>query len=49
MFVEAERRRGSITVPEAEATMATVKGMEPPFVCVRGREVPEWLAPLMPD
>jgi aryl-alcohol dehydrogenase-like predicted oxidoreductase len=49
MFVEAERRRGSITMPEAEATMATVKELEPPFVRVRGREVPDWLAPLMPD
>jgi aryl-alcohol dehydrogenase-like predicted oxidoreductase len=49
MFVEAERRRSSITVPQAEATMATVEGLEPPFVRVRGREVPDWLEPLMPD
>ena len=49
MFVEAERRRSSITMPEAEATMARVKGLEPPFVRVRGREVPDWLEPLMPD
>ena len=48
LFVEAERRRSAITVPEAEAVMATVRGFEPPFVRVKGREVPEWLAPLMP-
>jgi len=48
MFVEAEHRRGSVTIAEAESVMAKVEGMEPPFVRVPGREVPEWLEPLMP-
>jgi aryl-alcohol dehydrogenase-like predicted oxidoreductase len=47
LFVEAERRRGTITVAEAEAAMAGVSELEPPFVRVPGREVPEWLEPLM--
>jgi|SRR5262245_2765474 len=49
MFVEAERRRSSITVREAEASMADVSELEPPFVRVPGREVPDWLEPLMPE
>jgi aryl-alcohol dehydrogenase-like predicted oxidoreductase len=47
LFVEAERRRSEITVAQAEAAMAGVSEMEPPFVRVPGREVPDWLAPLM--
>lgn len=47
-FVEAERRRDRISVRQAEAAMAGVPEMEPPFVRVPGREVPDWLEPLMP-
>ena len=47
-FVEAERRRDTIGVRQAEAAMAGVSEMEPPFVRVPGREVPDWLEPLMP-
>ena len=49
MFVEAERRRDSITVPQAEAAMAGVSELEPPFVRVPGREVPDWLESLMSE
>jgi aryl-alcohol dehydrogenase-like predicted oxidoreductase len=49
MFVEAERRRSSITVSEAEDTMADVSELEPLFVRAPGREVPDWLEPLMHD
>lgn len=49
MFVEAERRRDSITVPQAEAAMDGVSELEPPFVRVPGREVPDWLESLMPE
>ncbi|HET8527087.1 MAG TPA: aldo/keto reductase [Actinomycetota bacterium] len=49
MFVEAERRRQEITVEQAEAAMAGVSEMEPPFIRVRGREVPDWLESLMPE
>lgn len=47
LFIEAERRRDSITVARAEAAMAEVSELEPPFVRVSGREVPDWLEPLM--
>ena len=47
MFVAAERRRHEITVEQAEAAMAGVSEMEPPFLRVPGREVPDWLEPLM--
>jgi aryl-alcohol dehydrogenase-like predicted oxidoreductase len=49
MFVEAERRRDAVTVPQAEAAMAGVSDLEPPFVRVPGREVPDWLESLMPE
>jgi aryl-alcohol dehydrogenase-like predicted oxidoreductase len=49
LFVEAERRRDAISVTQAEAAMAGVSELEPPFVRVPGREVPEWLEPLMPE
>jgi aryl-alcohol dehydrogenase-like predicted oxidoreductase len=48
MFVEAERRRSSIAVPQAEAVLAEVPELASPFVRVPGREVPDWLEPLMP-
>lgn len=48
MMIEAERR-ALATSPEAAATqLATVPEMEPPFVRVPGREVPDWLEHLMP-
>jgi aryl-alcohol dehydrogenase-like predicted oxidoreductase len=47
-FVEAERSRDTISVQQAEAAMAGVPELEPPFVRVPGREVPDWLEPLMP-
>jgi aryl-alcohol dehydrogenase-like predicted oxidoreductase len=49
MFVEAERRRNAISASQAEAAMAGVSELEPPFVRVPGREVPDWLEPLMPE
>jgi aryl-alcohol dehydrogenase-like predicted oxidoreductase len=49
LFVEAERRRAAISVPQAEAAMAGVSELEPPFVRVPGREVPDWLESLMPE
>ena len=47
-FVEAERSRDTISVQRAEAAMAGVSELEPPFVRVPGREVPDWLESLMP-
>ena len=49
LFVRAERRRVEISVAQAEAAMAGVSEMEPPFVRVPGREVPDWLESLMPE
>jgi aryl-alcohol dehydrogenase-like predicted oxidoreductase len=46
--IDAERRRGSIDRDAAERTLAAVPEMEPPFVRVPGRRVPEWLEPLVP-
>jgi aryl-alcohol dehydrogenase-like predicted oxidoreductase len=45
--VEAEHRRSSISVEDAEATLTRVPEMEPPFVRVPGRRVPDWLEPLV--
>ena len=48
LFVEAERRRASIDVGRAEAELAAVPDLEPPFVRSPGRVVPDWLEPLVP-
>ncbi|MGZ4125982.1 MAG: aldo/keto reductase [Actinomycetota bacterium] len=45
--VEAERRRSTISVEDAEATLDAVPEMAPLFVRVPGREIPDWLEPLM--
>jgi aryl-alcohol dehydrogenase-like predicted oxidoreductase len=45
--IEAERRRSSISVEDAAATLMRVPEMEPPFVRVPGRRVPDWLEPLV--
>lgn len=49
LFVEAERHRSSVDVARAEAELATVPDLEPPFVRSPGRVVPDWLAPLVPE
>jgi predicted aldo/keto reductase-like oxidoreductase len=49
LFVEAERRRGSRTSEEVEAELSHISELEPPFVRVQGRAVPDWLEPLMPN
>jgi aryl-alcohol dehydrogenase-like predicted oxidoreductase len=49
LFVEAERRRPSIEVAAAEAELASVPDLEPPFLRSAGRVVPDWLAPLVPE
>jgi predicted aldo/keto reductase-like oxidoreductase len=43
LMIEAERRAGSATAEAAAAELARVPEMEPPFVRVPGREVPDWL------
>ena len=49
LFVEAEKRRGSRTSEDVEAELSHIPELEPPFVRVEGREVPEWLEPLLPN
>jgi aryl-alcohol dehydrogenase-like predicted oxidoreductase len=49
LFVEAEERRGSRTSQEVEAELSHISELEPPFVRVRGRAVPDWLGPLLPN
>jgi aryl-alcohol dehydrogenase-like predicted oxidoreductase len=46
--IDAERRAGSIEAEDAARTLAAVPDMEPPFLRVPGRRVPEWLEPLVP-
>jgi aryl-alcohol dehydrogenase-like predicted oxidoreductase len=43
MMIEAERRAATTSPEDAASELATVPEMEPPFVRVSGREVPDWL------
>jgi aryl-alcohol dehydrogenase-like predicted oxidoreductase len=43
MMIEAERRAASTTTEAAAAELASIPEMEPPFVRVPGREIPDWL------
>jgi aryl-alcohol dehydrogenase-like predicted oxidoreductase len=45
--VEAERRRATVRLDDAESTLSGVPDMAPLFVRVPGREIPEWLDPLL--
>jgi aryl-alcohol dehydrogenase-like predicted oxidoreductase len=47
-FIDAERRAGAISVDAAARTLAGVPELEPPFVRLPGRAIPEWLEPLIP-
>jgi len=49
LMIEAERRAGSATAQEAAAELARVPEMEPPFVRVPGREIPDWLEEIVTD
>ena len=49
MLIEAERRMAATTPKDAAAELAQVPELEPPFVRVPGRAVPDWLEPLLPE
>jgi aryl-alcohol dehydrogenase-like predicted oxidoreductase len=49
LMIEAEQRAAGTTPVEAAAELARVPDMEPPFVRVSGREVPDWLEDLLPE
>jgi predicted aldo/keto reductase-like oxidoreductase len=48
LFIEAERRMRSLPAGEIDAALSRVTDYEPPFVRVAGRELPDWLEPLVP-
>jgi hypothetical protein len=45
--LRAEGRRSSLSDEDAAETLATVPDMEPPFVRRPGRQIPEWLEPVV--
>jgi hypothetical protein len=49
MMIEAERRAASTTAEAAAAELASIPEMEPPFVRVRGREIPDWLEDIVTE
>ena len=49
LFIEAERRRSTVDLAQAQAELAKVPDLEPLFVRSPGRVVPDWLAPLVPE
>jgi aryl-alcohol dehydrogenase-like predicted oxidoreductase len=49
LVIDAERRVGTMTADEASARLSKEPELGPPFVPSEGRDVPEWLAPLVPD
>ena len=48
LLIEAERRGGTMTADEAAARLSRVPELGAPFLPSEGRDVPEWLAPLVP-
>jgi aryl-alcohol dehydrogenase-like predicted oxidoreductase len=48
MMIDAERRRAGTSRQAAEIELARVPELEPPFVRVPGREVPDWIESLLP-
>jgi aryl-alcohol dehydrogenase-like predicted oxidoreductase len=49
MQIEAERAAAGVAVQEAASELDRIADLEPPFVRVEGRVVPDWLEPLMPN
>jgi aryl-alcohol dehydrogenase-like predicted oxidoreductase len=49
LVVEAERRSGTTSPQDAAAVLGRIPDLEPPFVRNEGRDVPEWLAPVIQD
>ena len=48
LMIEAERRWRSLSEEEVRAELSSVEDYEPPFVRVEGRQIPDWLEPLVP-
>jgi aryl-alcohol dehydrogenase-like predicted oxidoreductase len=47
-LIQAERRAGSISAADAASVLSSVPELEPPFVRIPGRVVPDWLEHLVP-
>lgn len=45
LFIEAEKRKDSISTAEIDRVLSAVTDYESPFRRVEGREIPEWLHP----
>jgi aryl-alcohol dehydrogenase-like predicted oxidoreductase len=48
LFIQAEREMSSVSAEQVEDVLSGVTDYEPPFVRVEGREIPDWLEPLVP-
>lgn len=49
LFIQAERQMRALTPEHIRSVLSEVTDYEPPFVRVEGREIPDWLEPLLPD
>lgn len=49
LFIEAERRMRSLSAEDIDAALSGIADYEPPFLRAEGREVPDWLEPLLPE
>jgi aryl-alcohol dehydrogenase-like predicted oxidoreductase len=49
LLIEAERARASLSAAEVEATLSSLPEYESLFVRVEGREIPDWLEPLLEE
>src|SRR6266545_1787195 len=49
MMIEAEGRAGAFPADAAASELARLTDLEPPFVRVEGRVIPDWLEPLLPS
>jgi predicted aldo/keto reductase-like oxidoreductase len=48
LFIQAERQMRALTSEHIRSVLSEVTDYEPPFVRVEGREIPDWLEPLIP-
>ena len=49
MMIEAERRASGASVEEAADVLSRVPEMEPPFVRVPGRDIPDWIEEIVTE
>lgn len=49
LFIQAERQMRALTPEHVRSVLSQVTDYEPPFVRVEGREIPDWLEPLLEE